>query len=227
MNWQAPTLCGKIHPSNDSTRGAGKRPRVESSKCRSHTGHLGSYLPFAPVCNSMPTHFVQIAQSQPRCDPDIELLRDQRDPQRFHCVYPSNRGNWRSRVLKTYNLGTFTSQVEAAQSVINFYRTTYGKDWKIAFLNRKANNWRIKRTRAGYYADLYVQGQLQRVTLADTKRKPHAKDHDQMTWATRQEALLAIRVYCYYHFGMFTKYYLWRTHGKGVRREAERLQEAY
>lgn len=142
---------------------------------------------------------------------DLDVLRDPRNPGRLQCVYAANRDRWRARVLKTNNLDTFPTQREAGLAVVRFYRENFGPNWRDAFLRRKANAWRVRQAPGGFVADVFVEGRLNRVTLADTKRRPRAADRDVTLWPTRAAARNAIAAYVYRRFGLFAKYYLWRN----------------
>lgn len=148
----------------------------------------------------------------PRYDPDLDVLRDPRAPDRYQCVYPTGRGRWRARVLKRLNLGTFPSAADAARAVLAFYRGRFGDAWRTAFRRRKANYWVVKKAAGGgFHANVYVEGRLTRVTIADTKRRPRPADRDADRWPDRQSARAAVARFVYFHYGMFWRLFLWRN----------------
>ena len=169
----------------------------------------------------------------PRYDPDLDLLRDPREPSRYVCVYPMGRDRYRARVLKRLNIGTAATQVEAARLVLAFYRYTFGTHWKQAFRRRKVNPCRIRRIKKGwdfvYVADVFVDGRPIRVSLADTRfftgatlpsaeRVKHTQrlsksQRDQLEvycWATREAAREAIKQFLHHQLGLFAKVRAWR-----------------
>jgi hypothetical protein len=176
-----------------------------------------------------------LTATPPRYDPDLDLIRDPRDPSRFCCVYPMGRERYRARVLKRLNIGTADSQVEAAKLVLNFYRRVFGDQWKHAFRRRKVNPWRVKRMRkkggeTHFVADVFVDGNPIRVTLADTKRftgvalpmeqrlawsrenqkKRWRRELDAYKWWSRAEAIQAVRQFIHHQLGVYAMLRMWR-----------------
>jgi hypothetical protein len=176
-----------------------------------------------------------IPHLSPRYDPDLDLLRDPRDPSRYCCVYPMGKDRYRARVLKRINIGTASTQVEAAKLVLAFYRQVFGDNWKAAFRRRKVNPWRVRRIRkkggeTHYVADVFVDGNPIRVSLADTKRftgvalpmeqrlawskenqkRRWRRELDVYKWWSREEAIQAVRQFIHHQLGMFAMFRMWR-----------------
>lgn len=169
----------------------------------------------------------------PRYDPELNLLVNPRDAGRFVCVYPAKDGRFRARVQKRINLrNSFPSQLEAAKAVLAWYRAAYGDRWKQVFSRRKVNPWRIRKISkdgyTGYVADIFVDGNPKRVTLADTKRftgccvdvskrKPikgrrkWSKETEVYIWPTRGAARTAIERFKHFQLGLFSTFRLWRN----------------
>ena len=190
---------------------------------------------FTRLSKSERDEITAASQRGPRYDPDLDTFRDPRDASRFVCVYPMGRDRWRARVLKRINIHTYPTQLDAAKAVLEFYRRVFGDQWKTAFRRRKVNPWRIKKIKrdgvSSYVADVYVDGQPVRVSLADTKRftgaacaiderlrmdernrrKPWAKELDIYFWYTREDARRAIKRFCYHQLGMLAPFRLWRS----------------
>jgi hypothetical protein len=173
-----------------------------------------------------------IPHLSPRYDPDMDLIRDPRDPVRYCCVYPMGRDRYRARVLKRINIGTAATQLDAARLVLEFYRRVFGDQWKTAFRRRKVNPWRVKRIKKkgfiSFVADVFVDGRPIRVTLADTKRFTGAtlpieqrmalqakqrrwrRELEVYSWPTRDAAKQAIRLFIFHQIGLFSQVRMWR-----------------
>lgn len=125
-----------------------------------------------------PARGVQLVSNISMCSRyfrDIDYLRDTKADSTFACVYTTDRGRYRARVLKRMNLDSFPTPDEAAKAVVSWYQWWYGTaivggcpQWLLAFYARKANPWRVKRITkfgiTGYVCDVYYQNQPVRVT---------------------------------------------------------------
>lgn len=144
---------------------------------------------------------------------------------------PSGRVRYRARVLHAHKcwgseapngvgLGFYRSLREALAAVVAFYRDRYGPDWTRTMRVHRANPWRTRRVKNGWWrADVWLKGKLLTLSYPDVPPETRAAIYPgcprtgylwPSRWAAREAVKEFILTACERHHTVRPRDLFWR-----------------